>query len=87
MLIFAVAVRRVLRKSGDGGYLSELFLVGSAAVAGLWVVAMAMQAAVTQRAEGLAVEVVFAVGFTSSASSSACAASSWRPRLSPMRFA
>jgi hypothetical protein len=62
MLIFAVAVRRVLRKSGDGGYLSELFLVGSAAVEGLRVVAMAMQAAVTQRAEGLAVEVVFAVG-------------------------
>jgi hypothetical protein len=62
MLIFAVAVRRVLRKSGDGGYLSELFLVGSAAVAGLLVVAMAMQAAVTQRAEGLAAEVVFAVG-------------------------
>jgi hypothetical protein len=62
MLIFAVAVRRVLRKSDDGGYLSELFLVGTAAIAGLLVVAMAMQLAVAERAEGLAAEVVFTVG-------------------------
>jgi hypothetical protein len=65
-LMFAVAVRRVLRKSGpesdQAEYLSELFLVGSAATAGLLVVAMAMQAVVTQRAEGLAAEVVFTVG-------------------------
>ncbi len=61
-LMFAVAVRRVLRKSGDGEYLSELFLVGSAATAGLLVVAMAMQAVVTQRAEGLAAEVTYTVG-------------------------
>src|ERR1700757_277468 len=45
-LIFAVSVRRVLRKSRDEGYLSELLLAGSAAAAGLLVVAMAMQAAV-----------------------------------------
>jgi hypothetical protein len=62
MLIFAVSVRRILRKSDDGGYLSELFLVGSAAIAGLLVVAMAMQIVVAQRAEGLPAEVVFTVG-------------------------
>jgi hypothetical protein len=61
-LMFAVSVRRVLRTSGDGEYLSELFLVGSAATAGLLVVAMAMQAVVTQRAEGLAAEVAYTVG-------------------------
>ncbi len=60
--MFAVSVRRVLRKSGDGEYLSELFLVGNTATAGLLVVAMAMQAVVTQRAEGLAAEVVSTVG-------------------------
>jgi hypothetical protein len=62
MLMFAVSVRRVLRESGDGGYLSELFLAGSATVVGLLVVAMAMQAAVTQRAEGLTAEVAYTVG-------------------------
>ncbi|MGB9302913.1 MAG: DUF4386 family protein [Mycobacterium sp.] len=61
-LMFAVAVRRILRKSDDGGYLSELFLVGSTATAGLLVVAMAMQLVVAQRAEGLPAEVVFTVG-------------------------
>jgi hypothetical protein len=61
-LMFAVSVRRILRTSGDGEYLSELFLVGSAATAGLLVVAMAMQAVVTQRAEGLAAEVAYTVG-------------------------
>src|ERR1700745_1955056 len=45
-LIFAVSVRRVPRKSRDEGYLSELLLVGSAAAAGLLVVAIAMQAPV-----------------------------------------
>jgi hypothetical protein len=45
-LIFAVSVRRVPQKSRDEGYLSELLLIGSAAAAGLLVVAMAMQAAV-----------------------------------------
>jgi hypothetical protein len=39
-----------------------LFLVGTAAIAGLLVVAMAMQLAVAERAEGLAAEVVFTVG-------------------------
>jgi hypothetical protein len=62
MLMFAVSVRRILRRSNDGGYLSELFLVGSAAIAGLLVVAMAMQIAFAQRAGGLAAEVVFTVG-------------------------
>jgi hypothetical protein len=52
----------VLRTSGDGGYLSELFLAGTAAIAGLLVVAMAMQIAVAERAEGLAAEVVFTAG-------------------------
>ena len=62
MLIFAVSVRRVLRKSGDGGYFSELFLVGIAAVAALLLVGMAMQIAVIERAEELPAEVVFTVG-------------------------
>jgi hypothetical protein len=62
MLMFAVAVRGVLSKSDDGRYLSELFLVGTAAIAGLLVVAMAMQLAVAERAQGLAAEVVFTVG-------------------------
>lgn len=61
-LMFAVAVRWILRKSDDGGYLSELFLMGSTATAGLLVVAMAMQLVVAQRAEGLPAEVVFTVG-------------------------
>jgi hypothetical protein len=62
MLIFAVSVRRVLRKSEDGGYFSELFLVGIAAVAGLLLVGMAMQIAVAQRAGELPAEVAFTVG-------------------------
>jgi hypothetical protein len=62
LLLFAVSVRRVLHKSGDGGHLSELFLAGSAVVAGLLVVAMAMQAAITQRAEGLTAEVTYTIG-------------------------
>jgi hypothetical protein len=61
ILMFAVAVRRTLSSSG-AGYLSELFLAGSAAIAGLLVVAMAMQIVVMQRAEGLAAEVAFALG-------------------------
>ena len=51
----------MLRKSRDEGYLSELLLVGSAAAAGLLVVAMAMQAAVARRAEGLAADVAYTV--------------------------
>lgn len=62
MLMFAVAVRRILSRSADGQYLSELFLAGTAAIAGLLLVAMAMQLVVAQRADGLAAEVVFTVG-------------------------
>ena len=62
MLMFAVAVRGVLSKSDDGRYLSELFLAGTATIAGLLLVVMATQLVVAQRAEGLAAEVVFTVG-------------------------
>jgi hypothetical protein len=61
MLMFAISVRRVLRKSA-GGYFGELFLLGTAMVAGLLLVAMAMQIAVVERADTLPAEVVFAVG-------------------------
>ena len=60
--MFAVAVRRILSNAADGRYHRELFLAGSAAIAGLLLVAMAMQLVVAQRAEGLAAEVVFTVG-------------------------
>jgi hypothetical protein len=62
MLMFAASVRRILRKSNDDGYLSELFFVGTAAVATLLVVTQAMQIAVAERADGMAAEVVFTVG-------------------------
>ena len=62
MLTFAVTVRRVLRGTNSDGYLAELFLVGTATIAALDVVAMAMQIAVAQRAAVLPAEVVFTVG-------------------------
>jgi hypothetical protein len=62
MLVFAVSVRRILRNSDDGGFLSELFLAGTAAVAALLLVAMAMQIAFAERADGMPAEVVFTVG-------------------------
>jgi hypothetical protein len=62
VLMFAVAVRRILRKSRGGAYPSELFLAGNTALATLLVVAMVMQIVVAQRAEGLAAEVIFTVG-------------------------
>jgi hypothetical protein len=62
MLIFAASVRRILRRSSDDGYLSELFFTGTAAVATLLVVTQAMQVAVAERADGLTAEVVFTVG-------------------------
>jgi len=60
--MFAVSVRRILRKSDDGGYLGDLFLVGTTANAALLVVAQAMQLAFAERADSLAAEVVFTVG-------------------------
>jgi hypothetical protein len=62
LLMFAVSVRRILHRAGDGGYLGDLFLVGNIAIASLLVAAMAMQAVVTQRAEGLAPEVTYTFG-------------------------
>jgi hypothetical protein len=61
-LMFAVSVRQILRKSDGGGYLGDLFLVGTTANATLLVVAQAMQLAFAERADGLAAEVVFTVG-------------------------
>jgi|GEM_PF-6351487 hypothetical protein len=61
-LMFAVSVRRILRRSDGGGYLGDLFLVGTTANATLLVVAQAMQLAFAERADGLAAEVVFTVG-------------------------
>jgi hypothetical protein len=62
MLMFAVSVHRVLRKSDDSGYLGGIFLLGTAAVATLLLVTQAMQIAVAQHADGLAADVVFTVG-------------------------
>ncbi|MBX9641655.1 MAG: hypothetical protein K2X97_18645, partial [Mycobacteriaceae bacterium] len=61
MLMFATSVRRLLRRSGDGGYCSDLFLAATAAMAGLLLVGMAMQIAFAQRADALPAEVVFTV--------------------------
>lgn len=62
MLMFATSVRRVLRRSGDTGYCSELFLAATAAAAGLLLAGMAMQVAFAQRADAIPAEVVFTVG-------------------------
>ena len=62
MLTFAVAVHRVLRSSEDGGYVSGLFLLGTAAVATLLIVTQAMQLAIAERVENLTAEVTFTLG-------------------------
>jgi hypothetical protein len=62
LLMFAVAVRKVMQTSHEAGYLSEIFLIGTTVVAALLVVAMSMQIAFAQSAEQLDASVVFAVG-------------------------
>jgi hypothetical protein len=62
MLMFAVAVHRILRRSDDSGYLPGIFVLGTAAVATLLLVTQAIQIAVAQHADGLPAEIVFAVG-------------------------
>jgi hypothetical protein len=60
LLMFSVAVRRILRRSD--GHLSELFLTGQTAIAALLVVTMGMQIAVAQAAGTLDAQLVFTVG-------------------------
>jgi hypothetical protein len=61
LLMFAVAVRRVLNDAG-GGYLGELFLVGTVIVGALVIVTMAMQITFAQAAVSLDAESVFVIG-------------------------
>jgi hypothetical protein len=60
MLMFAVSVRRILRKAD--GFFSDLFVLGTTAIVGLQVVTYAMQIVFAQTADSLPAEVVFAVG-------------------------
>jgi hypothetical protein len=62
MLMFAVAVHRILRKSDNSGYLGGIFLLGTTAVATLLLVTQAIQIAVAQHADALPAEIVFTVG-------------------------
>ncbi|MEB3982211.1 hypothetical protein OQ968_13155 [Mycobacterium sp. 663a-19] len=62
MLMFAVAVHRILRRSENSGYLSGIFLLGTAAVATLLLVTQAMQIAVAQHADRLPAGIVFTMG-------------------------
>src|SRR6202165_1810884 len=62
LLWFAVAVRRILQKSDDVGYLGDLFLAGTTAIAALLVVAMAMQITIAKAAGRLGAETVRAIG-------------------------
>jgi hypothetical protein len=62
MLMFAAAVRKVLQTASAAGYLSELFLIGTTAVAALLVVAMSMQIAFAQFADRLETNLVYALG-------------------------
>jgi hypothetical protein len=62
LLWFAVAVRRILHEADEVGYLGDLFLVGTTAIAALLVVAMAMQIAIAKAADSLGAETVRAVG-------------------------
>lgn len=60
LLVFSVAVRRILRRSDS--HLSELWLTGQTAIAALLVVTMGMQIAVAQAAGTLDAQVVFTLG-------------------------
>ena len=60
MLMFAVSVRRILRKAD--GFFSDLFMLGTTAIVGLQVVTYAMQIVFAQTADSLPAEVVFTVG-------------------------
>jgi hypothetical protein len=60
MLVFAVSVRRILRKVD--GFFSDIFVLGTTAIVGLQVVTYAMQIVFAQTAGRLPAEVVFAVG-------------------------
>jgi hypothetical protein len=62
LLTFAVSVRRVLRRPEDGGFLSELFVIGQAVIATLLVGAMGMQVAFAQAADAVPAGEIFAVG-------------------------
>lgn len=60
LLMFSVAVRRILHRSDQ--YLSELFLVAQTVIATLLIVTMGLQIAVAQASSNLDAEVVFTMG-------------------------
>ena len=60
LLMFSVAVRRILRRSD--AYLSELFLTAQTIIAALVVMAMSMQISVAQAADTLDAQVLFTIG-------------------------
>lgn len=60
LLMFSVAVRRILRQSD--GYLADLFLTAQTAIAALLVVATGLQIAVAQAAHELDSQVVYTIG-------------------------
>nr|WP_232000678.1 DUF4386 family protein [Mycobacterium kyorinense] len=60
LLMFSVAVRRVLRQSDD--YLADLFLTAQTALAALLVISTGLQIAIVQGAAKLDTQVVYTVG-------------------------
>lgn len=60
LLMFSVAVRRILHRSDQ--YLSELFLIAQTVIAALLIVTMGLQIAVAQAAASLDAQVVFTMG-------------------------
>jgi hypothetical protein len=60
LLMFSVAVRRVLRQAD--GYLADLFLTAQTAIAALLIVTMGLQIAVAQAAGQLESQVVYTIG-------------------------
>ena len=65
LLLFALAVRVILRKSDTVGNLGDLFLVGITVIVGLLLVAMAMQIVIARAADRLDADTVrvFGAGF------------------------
>jgi hypothetical protein len=60
LLMFSVAVSRILRRSD--GYLGDLFLTAQTAIAALLIVTMSLQIAVAQAANQLGAQVLYTVG-------------------------
>lgn len=62
LLVFALAVRRVLHKPGEVGNLGDLFWAGTTVIVALLLVAMAMQITIAKTADGLGAKTVRALG-------------------------